>query len=71
MTIIASIIYQSPCTPVEEVTYVVTIVNRNPEGLDEISSKEKYFLSELEKYCTNILTPIHIGSPNIQNDTKT
>ena len=45
----------------EEVTYVVTIVNRNPKGLDEISSKEKHFLSELEKYCTNILTPIHIG----------
>ena len=54
MTIIASKIYQSPCTPVEEVTYIVTIVNRNPEGLDEISSKEKDFLSELEKYCTDL-----------------
>ena len=40
MTIIVSKSFQSPCTPVQEVDYLVTIINEDSEGLDIIPVDE-------------------------------
>ncbi len=64
MTIIVSKSFQSPCTPVQEVDYLVTIINEDSEGLDIIPVDEDNILRYLEQKCVSSRNNLqHLGAP--------
>ncbi len=64
MTIIVSKIFQSPCTPAQEVDYLVTINNENPGGLDKIPFEEDNILRYLEQKSLDTINNLHhLGAP--------
>lgn len=64
MTIIVSKIFQSPSTPVQEVDYLVTIINEVPGGLDIIPLEEDNILRYLEQKSLDSINNLHhLGAP--------
>lgn len=49
MTVMVKKLFQSPCTPVQEVVFVVRVKSDSDGGIDDLPTEESELLQELVK----------------------